>query len=113
MRSTRSTIASNRSTIALSRGASSLMWLIVSLNRTRVASRFPVELFRSISVSLNPAKMVSTWSYGDVGVERGLGELTDALGPSAWGGLATFVGHVGHYDHTAEPLGRTGRLNQM
>ena len=62
MRSTRSTMASSRSTTPIRRGASSSMRVMVSLNRASVASRPLVDLLRSVSVSPRSPSSASTCS---------------------------------------------------
>ena len=81
MRSTRSTMASSRSTTPIRRGASSSMRLMVSLNRPRVASRFPLgaRLLRSVSVSLSPVEHGVDLLDRDVGVQRRLRERFEPL----------------------------------
>ena len=83
MRSTRSTMASSRSTTPISRGASSSIRVMVSLNRTRVASRPLVELLRSVSVSLEVPEHGIDLLHRDVGVERSLGQRLDPFAPGA------------------------------
>ncbi|EID11461.1 hypothetical protein MPHLEI_19469 [Mycolicibacterium phlei RIVM601174] len=51
-----------RSTTAASRGASSLTWLMVSLNRSRVASRLAADRLRSSRVAPRPSRRASTCS---------------------------------------------------
>src|SRR6476660_7528055 len=105
MRSTRATMPSIRSTTAVNRGASSLIWLIVSLNRSSVASRLPVELLRSTRVSLNPSKMASTCSTVTSALSAARASLRIRSVPVRAPGLAAVVCHDGHYDHTVGTVG--------
>ena len=87
---------------------------MVSLNRSSVASRLPVELLRSTRVSLKPFQDGVDLLHRDVGVERGLRELADPLGPGAGAGLAAPLSAMTAIMTTRlEPSERTGRLNQM
>ena len=63
------------------------MRLIVSLNRSRVASRLPVELLRSSSVSAEPGQEGVDLVDRDVGVQRRLREFLDSLPAAAGTGL--------------------------
>ena len=112
MRSTLATIPYMRSTTAMSRGASSLMLLIVSLNRSRVASRLPVELFKSTSVSLKPSKMVSTCSTVTSAFSAACASFLIRAGPVRVG-LPPLSAMTAIMTVPMEPAGHSGRLNLM